>query len=520
MAQQREISTTATSQQLTESKRPNLVTPVIVMPLECFYTLPDRIEEHHIIWRIEPRLRDHVNELRQKIDPLAELNKEILEARIVRYLFEKSQQHPEHELLRTHWIAFLERRCEKVAKQLAHFCPSGFRDIVLIGSEVAIHPVKFFENFNSQRSQFEHWYPTLKRFSDTKLKHIIIPKLRELTGLDTLGQTNLGLAARSSRTRVKQALHQFGYAPTKFSQYLLIWQCFQEIRNSLKLGINRFNPEHFQQIAKRYCELQPELALPDIQNPDITGEEIKIGLENIGIAIRKLLDPPLDSLDTRLHSQDSEDIFLLENIHYEPIVDEEMNQKITALREFISHLLEELKETQEKQLLLLRYGLELKQAQIGKELNGQAQYKICRILQQLNNRIMTQIWNWVRQHLELEPSSEGLNEIEAVLYRYYCDRIDSFFEKTIQLFGRQSREVLKLFYIVNLKPLEIGNKIHKSEAEVKELLEAMRQWLYSSMTEQIQAEIQLQFQTQGAAEKRITVITETRLETILQLYLQ
>lgn len=520
MAQLREISTTATSQQLTQSKRFNLVTPVIVMPLECFYTLLDRIEEHRTIWRVEPRLRDRVKKLCQKIDPLAELNEEILEARIAHYLFEELQQHPEHELLRTHWIAFLERRCEKVANKLAHFCPNCFQDIVLMGSEVAINPRRFFDNFDSQRSRIEHWYPTLKRFSDTKIKHILIPKLIKHTGIVTLGQSNLGLAARSSRTRVKEALQHSGYGKAELSQYLLGWQCFQEFRNSLKLGVNKFKPEHFQQISKRYCELQTELPLPEVQRPNITGEEIKTWLENIGRAIRQFLDPLLNSLNTPLHSQDSEEISLLENIPSESIVDEEMNQKVAALREFISHRLEELKETQENQLLMLRYGLELKQAQIGKELNGQGQYKICRILQQLNNRLLTQILHWIRQNMELEPSSEEVNEIEVVLRGYYCDKIDVFFEKTIQLLGRQSREVLKLGYLVKLKSSEIGNKIHKPEAEVKELLEVMRQWLYSSMAEQIQADIQLQFRAEGAAEKRITAITETRLQTILQLYLQ
>jgi hypothetical protein len=490
------------------------------MPLECFYTLPDRIEEHRIIWRVEPRLRDRVKKLGQKIDPFVELNEEILEARIARYLFEELQQHPEHELLRTHWIAFLERRCEKVANKLAHFCPNCFQDIVLMGSEVAINPRRFFDNFDSQRSRIEHWYPTLKRFSDTKIKHILIPKLIKHTGIVTLGQSNLGLAARASRTRVKEALQHSGYGEAELYQYLLGWQCFQEFRNSLKLGVHRFNPEHFQQIYKRYCELQAELPLPEVQKSDITGEEIKTWLENIGRAIRQFLDPPINSLDMPLHLQAFEEMSLLENIPSKPILDEEMNQKVAALREFISQRLEELKETQEKQLLLLRYGLELKQAQIGKELNGQAQYKICRILQQLNNRILAQILHWLRQNMKFEPSSEGLNDIKAMLYGYYCDKIDSFFEKTIQLLGRQSREVLKLFYLVKLKPSEIGNKIHKSEAEVKELLEVMRQWLYSSISEQIQAEIQLQFQPTGAAEKRITAITETRLETILQLYLQ
>ncbi|MBD2776596.1 hypothetical protein [Iningainema tapete] len=57
------------------------------MPLECFYTLPDSIEEHRIIWRIEPRLRDRVNKLRQNIEDVGECHEEILEARIARYLY-------------------------------------------------------------------------------------------------------------------------------------------------------------------------------------------------------------------------------------------------------------------------------------------------------------------------------------------------------------------------------------------------------------------------------------------------
>jgi DNA-directed RNA polymerase specialized sigma subunit len=519
VAQQREISTTATSPRLNESKTSNLVAPVTVMPLECFYTLPDSLEEHRVIWRIEPRLRDRVNELRQKIDPLAEFNEKILEARIARYLFEKLQQHPEHELLRTHWIAFLERRCEKVANKLAHLGSSSFRDLVLMGAEVAIHPVNFFENFDSQRSQIEYWYPTLKRFSDSKIQYIILNKFQEITG-GTLCRTNLGLAARSSRKRVKEALHHSGYKQAELSQYLLAWQCFQEVKTSFNCGVNNFKAEQFQKVAKRYGEFRDELALPEVQNQDINGEEIKTWLENIGTAIRQFLDPPLCSLDTPLRSQADEEISLLENISYQPRVDEEMNQSVAALREFISHLLEEFKETQEKQLLFLRYGLELKQSQIGKELSGQAQYQISRLLQRLNNRIMTEICDWVKQHLELEPSSEGLNEIEGVLCQYYSDQIDGFFEKTIYLLEKQSQEVLKLFYIIKLNPSEIANKIHKSEAEVKELIEAMKQGLYNCMVEQIQAEIQLQFQPQGVAKKRITAITETRLESILQLYFQ
>lgn len=495
------------------------------MPLECFYTLPNSLEEHRIIWRIEPQLCNHIHLLRQTIDPLAEFNEETLEVLIARSLFEKLQQQPEHELIRTHWIAFLERRCEQVAGKLlsflpVHLRPAYFGDLFLMGSEAVRNSGFFFEKFDNRRFPLDYWYPTLKRFSDSKIKHLLLPKLRKITGLETLGLTNLGLVARSSRKRVKEALQHSGCREAKLSQYLLIWQCFQEVRSSINLEVNKFKHEHFQKIAERYREFREELALPEAQEQDINGEEIKAWLEIIGTAIRQLLDPPLDSLDQPLYSQSDEENFLIENISSEPRLDEEMNQTLNDLRKLIAQIIKGLEEIAEKQTLFLRYGLELKQSQIGKELGGQPQYQVCRNLQRLHNPILSQICDWVRQELKIEPSFEGLNEIEAVLCQYYSDQIDRFFQRAIHFFGTQSREVLKLFYIVGLPPPEIGKKIYKSETEVKELLEAMRQYLYSSIKEQIQAEIQLQFQLQGAAEKRILIITETRLETLLQLYLR
>ncbi|MFB8792367.1 MAG: hypothetical protein U7123_26845 [Potamolinea sp.] len=490
------------------------------MSLECFYTLPERIEEHRITWRIEPKLCEHVNCLRQKIDPSVELNEEILEAKIARYLFEKLQQQQEDKQLQIHWRAFLTRRCEIVAIQLAHLSPSYFRDLVLMGIQVTIHPVNFFDNFDSQRSRIEYWYPTLKKFSDTKIKHIIIPNFRIITGLQTLGITDLGLVARSSRTRVKEALQHSGYREAELSQYLLIWQCFQEVRNSINRGINNFKLEHFQKISELYREFREELAGTEIRNQDLTGEEIQICLSKIGIAIRQFLDPPIASLDTPLSSQSAEDTTLIENLTYQPRVDEEMNQELAVLRNFISNLIEGLNENEEKQMLFLRYGLELKQAQIAKELGGQTQSTVSRHLQKLQIRIFLQIQEWVRQHLKIEPSSEGLNEIEAVLCQYYSQQIDRFFTRGIQFFGMRSLEVLKLFYIVKLSNPEIANEVSKSEAEVKELLGVMKQWLDSSVTDLIQNEIELKFQPTGAAQQQISKLTETRLETILQLYLQ
>lgn len=65
-------------------------------------------------------------------------------------------------------------------------------------------------------------------------------------------------------------------------------------------------------------------------------------------------------------------------------------------------------------------------------------------------------------------------------------------------------------------PAKIGETLNISEVEVNDFLEATRQWLYNNVTEQIQTEINLQFQPQGAAKNQIDRQIETRLTTILQ----
>ncbi|HEY9300558.1 MAG TPA: hypothetical protein VIQ31_30180, partial [Phormidium sp.] len=394
-----------------------------------------------------------------------------------------------------------------------------FRDLFLMGSDLVNNPAKFFEKFDERRSKAIYWYPTLKRFADTKIKHLLMPKLRKITGLETLGRTNLGLVSRSSRRQVKEALQCLGYQEPLLAQYLLIWQCFQEVRNSLNLGVNRFELPQFEKIAYRYAELQLKLDWLEIPKLNMNAAEIKQCLENIGTAIRQLLDPPLDSLDNYIHLQSPENISLIDNIPDQQRINEEMNQTLVAFQEFIIQLLQGLPIVTEKQTLFLRYGLDLKQSQVGKELGNLPQCKISRSLQRLHNRILSQICDWVRKNLELEPCSASFNEIETVLCEYYSNQIDSFFSKAMQLLGNQSRELLRLSYIAKLTPLEISKNMQKSDSEVKDLIKSIRQWLSNHITEQIQSEIHLEFSQTSIVRERILFLTETRLQTILQLYI-
>lgn len=245
------------------------------------------------------------------------------------------------------------------------------------------------------------------------------------------GQSNLGLVARSSRTRVREALQHSGYGNAQIDRYLLAWQCFQEYKDSVNRGFNRFNAADFQNIATRYNELN------ETEN-SVSGAEIETWLDNIGEAIRRLSDPPRISFWTRFSFQSDEGTNLLENIAFETRYDPEMEENVNKLRQAIANLLNGLQEIQEKQMLFLRYGLKLTQGEIASEL-GIEQSTVSRRLRRLIKRILSQICDWVTQHLEeIESSSTVLDELHAVLYEHYSEIIDGFVQNSIDSWLEES----------------------------------------------------------------------------------
>jgi predicted DNA-binding protein YlxM (UPF0122 family) len=492
------------------------------MPLECFYNLASSIEDNRVIWRINQRLRDRITQLRQQIDPAAQLDDMGLEYAIADYLLTQLQKHPADRLVQMHWIAWLSKRSVGVTKQIfAQIIPRShcvsFGDLFLTAIEAIVNPTEFFIRFDRQHCQLNYFYPTLKSFTDTKIKRLLIPKIRQMSGISTLGITNLALAARSSRRRVKEALQRIGYQEPIFSHYLLAWQCFQEFINSVSLAVHQFQIQHFQSIADRYHELSE---LISTAATTIDAETIRALLEEIGRAIRQLLDPPIDSLDCCSPAQEYADISLIENLSYQPTEAREINQLLQQFMEFISELLTTWPELKAKQMLFLRHGLKLTQGKMCQELGDYKQYQISRYLDGVYGKILSQTSTWAQTNLQIVTYGEALNQIEALLDEYYDEQIDRFFQAAVQLLDWPSREVLKLFYIMKLPMTEIAQKMHKSKQEIKDIIEAVKQWLSSRIAEQIQQEIQLQFQPQGAAVTKITLLTETKLETILTLVLQ
>lgn len=322
------------------------------------------------------------------------------------------------------------------------------------------------------------------------------------------GQSNLGLVARASRTRVKEALERSGYGKAQIKQYLLAWQCFKEYTDSVNRRFNQFNARDFQNIATRYNELN------ETEN-SVSGSEIQTWLDNIGEAIRRLSDPPRTSFWTGFSSDWDEETNLVENIPFETSYDPEMEENVTRLRQAIADVMNGLQEIKERQMLFLKYGLELTQGEIAEE-RGINQSTVSRRINGLIKRILSEIWKWFNRKQKTKYSPTELAEIQAVLSQNYADKLDRFVQNAIPSVNEESWKLLKLFYLVKQPLSEIGKMFQRTEEEVRDRLNAMREQIYSNTRAQIQAEFNLELQPEGAAFKSIPTIVETRLERILQ----
>jgi DNA-directed RNA polymerase specialized sigma subunit len=480
------------------------------MPYECFYTLPKRIEDRRIIWRIDEQLRSHIEVLSEHFSS---------DSQIAYYLLKQLQQHPEELLLQKHWHSFLFRRCEKVAIAILRRIPTvsyscSFSDLFNMGFEIVNNPVEFFKNFNEQYSSSWNLYTKLRFFSDNKIKFFLFPQVRESTGCTTLGLNNLGLLSRSSCKQVKEALKQ-SQSPEIVSQYLLAWQCFKEVQRSVSVNIAHFQLETFQQIANLY-----NLRVREQENfhgmNQLKGETIRDWLEEIGRAIRRLLEPQSISLNYQL----GEDGTLIDALPFDSNFGKELieiwerNQTKIVLKEFVDNLLAQIENIENRQILFLRYGFDVSQSEIAKESNKD-QATISRKLNFLHKKIFKEISNWGRQNIGIETNSECLNEIKVVISQYYSEQIDRITIDAIKRLEERRQKILKLFYVTGATKVEIAQNLELSEAKFEEEFDAIAQQLHQYTAEQITTEIQLCFQSQAVI-NCIPALVESRLPAVLQ----
>ncbi|MGB5631476.1 MAG: hypothetical protein WBM86_01690, partial [Waterburya sp.] len=179
-----------------------------------------------------------------------------------------------------------------------------FEEILLIGFTFSAEPIVFLANFNCDRPSEDIWYRVLHGYCHKKMQGRLIDRLRAKEGNRTFMRTNLGLVTRASETQLTESLALIGIQATETEKYLFIRRCFIEVKNAYQIDTKSPSAKDFHLISERIQELEDKHRY-NLFPTKVAEDEIKAYLEQIGKAIRYLIDRPTLSIDRSVSSEDS-----------------------------------------------------------------------------------------------------------------------------------------------------------------------------------------------------------------------
>jgi hypothetical protein len=484
------------------------------VPLDIFFTFPvlDTDDQRRVLvrWCANAKLQRHIEALMQQ-------NPQFNEATLAKTFMDAIQQSPPVDMAKNHLVSFLASfsyrcaaRIQSELEQLNHV-PSdayGFlQDLFQSAFEIALFPIAFFQNFESEKTQEVFWYFSLKGYTRRKMEGLLRDKVRSIEGLQTYGRTDLGLAARSSEKRVTSALRALGEPESKIVQLVLVWKCFQEVRTAKGLQIDSPQPPQFEAIAIRYNGLKAQSSFSAM--PDLAGITAEKWLKTIGAAIRRYCDRPVESLDIQVYQGGMTwgELMVDEssNSDTSTLSKAEIQPELRNLRQLLTDTLQSLG-LDLKRIFLLKYGLNLTQTQIGAALKKH-QSSISRTQRNFEETLLQQFMERFDAKALNVPSELGIDPDIFLALRdylnqywedYYAEMMHQFFRESIHALEPQLQDDLWLAY----RDLSNANTDQPQDLKTQSVLQAQRV-LLESISLRIQDYGQLAPEAQSAIQKRL-----------------
>ncbi|MBD2215048.1 hypothetical protein H6G27_35180 [Nostoc linckia FACHB-104] len=310
-----------------------------------------------------------------------------------------------------HWLC---QRCKITVNNLLSRMPDDFRkrheEALLIYAQNSLHSTEFAPeifiasfDFNKSTSNesFDQITVLLTAYVDRKIKFQLFSILRKLVGDDTIGHSNIGVAAKASDQKVQSSLERAGYNQEKKSQYMFFFRKFKQVRNSQILpsnvAISKWDEADYQQVADRYNIEK----LKNWQSIDST--KARIMLVTIGQAIRAYEKSFIVDFTVNIDAH---------NVESEVIIPEYDHSFLLDLCDFIRKLLPTLdgrnnpKINRRITFAILNYGFNMNQVDIAEEYehDKRKQYIVSRELTELYKEISNRYFEFHNTR----PSSEKL----------------------------------------------------------------------------------------------------------------
>ncbi|BAY65736.1 putative group 3/4 sigma-70 RNA polymerase sigma factor [Calothrix brevissima NIES-22] len=498
-----------------------------------FFTFPllkeDAKGQKYIFWQVDQQLQQYIHSLvNQKPN--------ISKPELVRIILHNFQNDPKKKLNRRVWSAFLSRFSYKAAWEIRTNIvkisarvdldrDTLFHELLQISLTSALAPEKCLDNLwkypEYENLELHIWYYKFAKYVNKRMTGFLCDKLREIEGLRTFQRSDLGLAARVTKTRVVTVLQRLGLNEVTILHYTLVWQCFQEAKDGGLINFSSPQPQAFDAICSRYqqfsCQL-PQL-LPEPQTVD--GTVIQQWLQEIGKAIRNYIDFAQVSLDEPI-SQDAETLTRLDLVPDENSIIQgndslryEIREYLHQLREQISYQIDRL-QPEAQRIPLFLHGLNLSQEKIGVEI-GANQSTVGRRYKKTLWELLSHLGTWAKEYLKIDLSSEKLNDLKTYLQEYldgfYYSLMHNFLNNSLQALASPLREIMRLFWLQQMHVEQIAKLSNLSLLEVEHQLKLGKETLNLDIITQIAVRINMPLANEGIASKQVGYLMDDWLKT-------
>lgn len=370
------------------------------MSIRCFCTTIKTIEGDRVFWCEVPQLRKSIDAIAGSV---------VNDEAVYFYLWQCLQNDPNNQLVKSHWMVFLQyRSCmvtQRVYQNVGHRIDADYETLFYYLLNLLSTAIIFYGNFQDNKTKPGFFRLILEKWTDKKLRNTLYNFLRG--EYKTIGRTNLGIVSLFSANKIQKVLRTSGI----FNEnHLLIFNCFREVKKASLRSLDEWQEEDWQQVIDRLQQLQPQVIL--------TVEEVQAKLNQIGEIMRNHIDPPYSRFEPTNYDDNSN--YFWENLSSKKPSNDLLQQQ--EIQEDINKLLITL-EDEVKQIAYCYYHQKMTQAQIANRL-GVHSSTISREITQLCKKIYQLLCAREGKDCpillnEIKLQSRQKQEIDAYL-EYFC----------------------------------------------------------------------------------------------------
>lgn len=321
-----------------------------------------------------------------------------------------------------HISAYLQEACYWSARKFAlnfsrHSSIADYFQIAIARLD------KILKNFNPQYSSH------LKSYAEAAFERIIKDELRLRREVDIC--SDWALLHKLSRKRMVKSLQSMGFPAQIVDNYLLAWECFQELYTSARKTprkLSKPDAPTWEAIANLYNV--ERLSRLSFSTPAVSPQTIEKWLSSSAKAARNFLYPKVISADASLKEGENSSFLDILSADEQTsliaeIIEQEENASINSQQTQLNQVLHQAiiaLDAESQKVLQLYYVQQLTQTEIASQLDIK-QYTVSRRLNKIKKSLLLTLSQWSQNTLHISPQPDVIDAINQSLeewlkYRY------------------------------------------------------------------------------------------------------